>query len=290
MRSMTGFGVGEAPLADGALSLEARSVNHRYLDVRVRMPRDLAEHGLYVEQLARAKVSRGRLEISVHHTASAGGALVLDKARAQAVLKGLREVAQELGIHEPVPLSVLGSVPDLFVPTGERDPEAVRGALSTTLERALVALDEMRKVEGRNLGADLRARLGDVASHVARIGQRAPEVVVHCRVRFRERIERLLDGSGQRLEVSRFEQEVALLADHMDVAEELTRLGSHCGQFSKLLEADEPVGRRMDFLLQEMSREVNTVGAKSADAEIALRVVELKAELERMREQVQNVE
>jgi uncharacterized protein (TIGR00255 family) len=287
---MTGIGTGDAPLAGGRVSLEARSVNHRFLDVRVRLPREFTEHTAFLEQAARARLSRGRVEVLVHLDGTGAPALVIDKARAAAALRALSELRDELGLDAPVPLSLLSAVPDLFVVPGQGDPDAVRAALGAALDAALGALDAMRASEGRNLHADLVARLATVRALAADVAALAQGLAERHRRRLRARVARLLDGTDVVLDPSRLEQEVALFAEHADVAEELTRLASHCGHFDALLGASEPVGRKLDFLLQEMAREVNTIGAKASEAEVAFRVVELKAELERMREQVQNVE
>lgn len=290
LRSMTGFGVGEAALGTGRIALEIRSVNHRFLDVRVRLPRELSEHSTYLEQLARARLSRGRVELYVRFDGPSLGTLVIDKRRAMEAIRALQELRDELGLTEPVPLSVLGSIPDLFVSPAQSDPDAVRASLQTALEGALAAMDQMRRAEGEHLRADLQARLNTVESLANEIAGLSEGLAERYRRRLRERIQRLLEGQETLLDPGRLEQEVALLADHVDVSEELTRLGCHCRQFGMLLGSDEPVGRRLDFLLQEMAREVNTIGSKANEADIAFRVVELKAEIERMREQVQNVE
>lgn len=288
MRSMTGFGVGEAATAAGRLVVESRSVNHRFLDVRVKLPRELGDHQVFVEQLARARLARGRVDIQVHCEGCGRAPVTLDRARAVAVLRDFQAVADELGIPGPVPLSVLANVPDLFLQGSDRDPERTRAALTAAVERSLDDLDLMRAREGAHLTADVTRRLDVVSGLVRSVAQRADGMVARHRARFRERLERLLDGA--RLDVTRLEQEVAILADHADVAEELTRLECHREQLARLFASGEPVGRRMDFLLQEMAREVNTIGAKAAEGEVALAIVELKAEIERMREQAQNIE
>lgn len=287
---MTGFGVGESLLGSGRIFVEARSVNHRFLDVRVRLPKELGEHGTFLEQLARSKLTRGRLEISVRFDGPASGALVLDRRRAFAAMRALMDLRDELGLSDAVPLSLLASVPDLFVNPSSEDPENARRALAASLEVALTGLEKMRVAEGANLHADLRERLRTVRSLATEITGFASELSERYRKRLGERVARLLEGREHMVDKSRLELEIALIADHSDVTEELTRLSSHCGQFAQLLEPNDPAGRRMDFLLQEMAREVNTIGSKSSEADVGLRVVELKAELERMREQVQNVE
>lgn len=287
MRSMTGFGVGEASGPSGRLVAEARSVNHRFLDVRVRVPRELGEHQLFVEQVVRSRMTRGRVDVTVH-AEGAAGAVGLDRARALAALRDFQAVADAFGAGERASLGLLAMVPEVFVPAAGREPEAARGALRAAVEGALDALEAMRSREGEALGADLRGRLEAAAGHADAVRSRAEGMVERLRSRLRERVERLVAGAG--LDETRLAQEVALLADRADVAEELTRLACHRAELARLFEATEPVGRRVDFLLQEMAREANTIASKSSEGEVAVAVVALKAELERMREQAQNVE
>jgi uncharacterized protein (TIGR00255 family) len=290
MRSMTGFGLGEAPLAGGKLAVEIRGVNHRFLDVRVRAPRDLAELGALVEQLARERLSRGRYEVAMRTEGLALGAPVLDRERARAAYKALCELRDELAPGSEVPLSLLGAMPDLFVPAVDRESDRLREAIRTAFDAALSALDAMRAREGGALHEDLTRRLEKVRRLAGDVEKRAPDVVEAHRKRLRDKADRLRASAEIEVETARLEQELVLFAERSDVCEELTRLESHCRQLAGLLACDEPVGRRIDFLLQEMAREANTIGAKSPDAQIAHAVVEVKAEIERMREQVQNVE
>ena len=186
---------------------------------------------------------------------------------------------------------MLASIPDLFVPAIEREGAAIRDGLARAWDGAVRALDAMRLLEGEALGRDLLARLGAVEVLAARIAERAPLVVELAKKRLVERAQRLRLAADLGADGARLEQEIAVFADKMDIAEELTRLSTHCAHFASLLEgAEGAVGRRLDFLLQEMAREANTVGAKSQDAAIAHSVVDLRAEIERMREQVQNLE
>ena len=296
MRSMTGFGIGEAPLAgesspsSGKLSVEIRAVNHRYLDVRVRAPNQLPDLATAVETLARERLTRGRFDVTVRVEASALGAVSIHKERARSVFAALVALRDELAPGMDVPLSLLGAVPDLFVPAIEQNGDAVRAAVSVAFDSALGALDEMRLREGHALGDDILRRLVTVRKLARSVDERAPFVVQIYKKKLNERAERLRLASDVALDPGRLEQEVALYADRVDICEELTRLESHVSHFESLLASPDAVGRRLDFLLQEMAREANTVGAKSQDAGIAHSVVELKAEIERMREQVQNIE
>lgn len=290
MRSMTGFGLGEAPLGGGKLAIEIRGVNHRFLDVRVRVPRELGDLAAFVEQVAREKLTRGRYEVAVRIDGVALGAPALDRDRARAAFRALCELRDELAPGSDVPLSLLGTIPDLFVSSVEREIDRVRDSMRRAFDAAVAALDAMRAREGTALQEDLVKRLERVRRMARDVEKRAPEVVEAHRKRLRERADRLRAATEIDVDAARLEQEIAMFAERSDVCEELTRLESHCAQFAALLSSDEAIGRRLDFLLQEMAREANTVGAKSPDAQIAHAIVEVKAEIERMREQVQNVE
>jgi uncharacterized protein (TIGR00255 family) len=290
MRSMTGFGLGEVPLASGKLGVEIRGVNHRFLDVRVRVPRELGELGGFVEQVARERLTRGRYEVAVRVEGTALGVPVLDRDRARAAFKALSELRDELAPGSEVPLSLLAAIPDLFVSSVDRELDLVREATRRAFDVAAVALDQMRAREGGALSDDLIKRLEHVRRLARDIERRSPDVLDAHRKRLRERADRLRIAAEIDVDATRLEQEIAMFAERCDISEELTRMESHCSQFASLLGGDEAIGRRLDFLLQEMAREANTVGAKSPDAQIAHAIVEVKAEIERMREQVQNVE
>ncbi len=289
MKSMTGFGVGESTTPVGRLVVEVRAVNHRFLDVRVRAPRELGDLVSFAEQLGRERLSRGRIEVGIRLEASGGQAVTLDSERAKAAYRALSALRDELSPNSEVPLSLLAAVPDLFSPTSDRERDTMRAAYRRAFDHAVHALESMRADEGRALCDDLRARLAGVRRAADAIAARAPQLVELSHKRLRSRLARLL-GPDVPLDPGRLEQEIAVLADRSDVSEELTRLASHCAQFEALFESTEACGRRLDFLLQEMVREVNTIGSKAQDAEVAHLVVEAKSELERMREQVQNVE
>jgi uncharacterized protein (TIGR00255 family) len=258
--------------------------------VRVRVPRELGDLPGFVEQLARERFTRGRLEVAVRLDGGGLGAASLDKDRARAAFEALRELRDELAPGTEVPLSLLAAIPDLFVPAAEREGDRVREATRAAFEAAVRGLDAMRAREGQALRDDLVRRLARLRTLASEIARRMPEVLEIHRKRLRERAERLRATTEVYVDSARLEQEVAIFADRSDISEELTRLASHFDQFTSLLALEEAVGRRLDFLLQEMAREANTLGAKSPDAQVAHAVVEVKAEIERMREQVQNVE
>jgi len=289
MKSMTGFGSGEATLGAGKVVLDARSVNHRHLDVRVRLPPELLESCLFVEQRARERLSRGRFDIAVRYE---GPSLLprLDFDRARAIYRELERLRDELAPGAEVPITAIVGMPDLYVAPSSFGADATQRALALALDTALGKLDEMRTREGTALASEIASRLGACRRLHAAIQERLPAVLRAAESRLRARIERLGREASVVLDAGRLETEIALLADRTDVTEELVRLGSHFDQLASMLDATDPSGRRLDFLLQEMAREANTIGAKSQDAELGHLVVELKSDIERMREQVQNVE
>jgi uncharacterized protein (TIGR00255 family) len=294
IRSMTGFGRAALDAAGASFTVELRSVNHRHLDMSVRLPRPLA--GLEVElrrALARRFV-RGKIDVVVATpTAGARPDLELDRALADRYVAFARALSEQHGLPAELRAAdVLGLPGVARVLEHALDEAELRPVLLAAVERAAEQADAMRVAEGAALDRELRGRLGAVAALAREVSARAGEVAAAARERLRKRAEQLSKETGLADE-ARLAQEVVAAADRMDVTEEVVRLGSHVAQFEAALAAAAPdagVGRRLEFLLQEMSREVNTIGAKSGDAPLAHRVVDLKTELERIREQVMNVE
>ncbi|WP_242361543.1 YicC/YloC family endoribonuclease [Anaeromyxobacter sp. SG17] len=290
IRSMTGYGAGHGAAAGEELDVEVRSVNHKFCEVKVRLPREYAALELEAAKAVKDRLARGSVDVSIRRAAGAGGlAPRVDVQLAEAYARAFAELQVRLGLAAGATLADILAA-DGVVRLDERDVnlDGAREALRAGLGAALEALVEMRAREGEALARDLAARLATVEALAARVAVLAPQAVEHHRARLEERLAELTRGVA--LDPARLAQEVALLADRSDVAEELTRLASHAAQVRALLGGGEPAGRKLDFLVQEMHREVNTVGSKSQSAEIAGVVVALKAEIERMREQVQNVE
>jgi len=289
MRSMTGFGCGEAELDGNKLTCELRALNHRFLDVRVRMPDELAAHGFFVEQIARERLSRGRFDIGVRLDEGAGTAR-FSTTRARAVYESLLRLRDELAPGTEVPVAVLASVPQLLVDSSHSSKHGLEHALTSAFEAALGRLDQMREREGQALARELGERLAalrELANGAKALSHGSAERQL---ARLRERVARLLSEAAMSPDAGRLETELALMADRSDVTEELVRLASHFDQFLALLGDATPIGRRLEFLLQEMSREANTLGSKSQDVKLSHLVVDIKSQLEKIREQVQNVE
>lgn len=295
IQSMTGFGRAAFRVGERSFEIEVRSVNLRHLDARLRLPRALASLEHELRARIQERFQRGKIDCSI---ATPGGEspaprLEVDREAARAYLR----VARALEAEEGVP-GTLGSAELLALPGVARlvEPEwqsdELRGAVLPALDAALDGLAAMRAAEGEALARELESRLLRLAELADALAGRAGEVAQAVRERLRRRA-RQLEAEVGAIDEGRLHQELALAADRIDVTEEIVRLRSHVEQFRKALGAGgpgQPAGRRLDFLLQEMAREANTLGAKGADAEAAHAVVELKTELERMREQVQNVE
>jgi uncharacterized protein (TIGR00255 family) len=290
IRSMTGFGAGRGAVNGEEVDVEVRSVNHKYCEVKVRLPREMSALEHEVVRSVKDRLARGGVDVAVRRTAA--GSLVaprVDVALAESYARAFAEVQARLGLPGQVTLADVISAEGV-VRLDERmvDTDVVGEALRRAVAAALGQLVTMRAREGEALARDLASRLEALGGLVDRIAALAPEAVESYRARLSERIADLTRGVA--LDPARLAQEVAVFADRTDVAEEITRLKSHAGQVRALLDVSEPVGRKLDFLVQEMHREANTIGSKSQHAGIAGLVVALKAEIERMREQVQNVE
>lgn len=290
LHSMTGFGVGSAALREGTVFVEIRSLNHRFVDVRVRVPSELGEHAFYMEQSLRNRLDRGRFDVTVRTEGATAGVSQIDMNRARAAYAALCQLRDDLAPGSRVPISVLTSLPELFTPPSLGVDDQIRSALDLAVARALERMNEMRAREGNTLRRELHELLSQANALCKNIQARSAGAAQAQRLRLKERIERLLSEIPVEIDPGRLESEVAFLADKSDIAEELARLRCHFEEFGRLLESTGPVGRRLDFLLQEIARESNTVGAKSADAPVSHLIVELKSVIERMREQVQNVE
>ena len=290
IRSMTGFGSGRAATGGEEVVVEVRSVNHKFCEVKVRLPRELNSIELEITRAVKDRLARGGVEVTVRR-AGPGGAMAprVDAALAEAYARAFAEVQARVGLHGQVSLSDIISAEGVVrLDDREADVDAARAAAEKALILALEALTAMRVREGEALRRDLDARLATVEALVARVEVLAPVAVEHHQARLAERVLELTRGVP--IDQGRLAQEIALLAERTDVAEEVTRLRSHLGQARQLLGSGEPAGRKLDFLVQEMHREANTIGSKSQHADISTVVVGLKAEIERMREQVQNVE
>ena len=290
--SMTGFGRGMAAQDGREMTVELKSVNHRYLDLSFRMPRHISFAEDTLRTALNDSLSRGHVDVYVNYrnTRSDAKEVRIDTALLGAYLKSVKAAAAELREENDMTLSNALRLPDVTdIVEAYEDDEAVKALTKEAVDKAIAELITARRGEGERLANDLTERLATVDELRGKIETRAPMVVEEYRIKLNERIEAMLGGTVE-VDAQRLSTEVALFADKASIDEELVRLKSHTAQARELLSQSEAAGRRLDFVVQEMNREFNTIGSKANDAEIAKLVILGKAELEKIREQVQNIE
>ncbi len=289
--SMTGYGKGETSSDGLAVSIELRSVNHRYADISIKSPRFLMPFENELRKLIGQKLKRGKIDLFIQADFSGelGQKPVLNKPLAEAYMQLFSDLSQHCKLSSDIPINLLASQRDV-ISVQEQLPdeqEAIR-LIREAVEAGLEKIVSMRQAEGEAMQLDMQERLAALKGYLAIVEQRAPVVVCEWQQKLKDRLARLPDDVS--FDPQRVAQEIAVFADRCDISEEVTRFRCHIDQFELLFQADEPVGRKMDFLSQELNREANTMGSKANDAELARTVVEIKAELEKVREQIQNIE
>ncbi len=291
LRSMTGFGASALEANGWELEAEVRSVNHRHLLIKIRLPVDLTAFEGDIETLVKEKLERGSVSVIVHaERTGAAHRVEIDETLAQNYQRRIERLARRLGRAERIPLPALLALPGVVAPEERRSVKAgLRRALLRVAGAALERMIEMREAEGRTIQDDLGRHAQAIRDLVERMEKRMPRVLRDHQRSLKRRVEELLNGL-QRLEASDLAREIALLADRLDVSEELARIASHLDQLEKYIARGGRVGRQLDFLVQELFREINTVGSKCSDARVAYWVIEAKTHVERLREQVQNLE
>lgn len=291
IKSMTGYGRARMTLNKRDITVEVRSVNNRYLDCTVKMPRIYTFAEDAIKQRVQKAISRGKVDvfISVDATAADVAKVSVNRELAAGYAAALRELAGVCGTEPHVTPEQLSRFPDILTVTkADEDLETVSADLCTVLDEALTAYNAMRAVEGTRLAEDILGRLSTIVDYTAQVEKRSPETVREYREKLTSRMQEVLQSTS--IDPQRILTEAAIYADKVAVDEETVRLRSHVAQLRTMVASDEPMGRKMDFLIQEVNRESNTIGSKCNDVEIARVVVGLKAEVEKMREQVQNVE
>lgn len=291
IRSMTGFGRGESQGDGKTFIVEIKTVNHRYSDVFVKMPRNISFLEDKIRELVSKSVSRGKIDvyISFEEFGEDSKTVVLDEALAKAYLNTLMQARDKFGLKDDLSISLLTRLPDVLkVEKAEEDEGKIWGLLKVSLEKALQSLVTMRENEGQELKNSLFDRSEYIENVLKNIVERAPEVIKEYKHKLETRLNDILEQKT--IDENRFAMEVAIFADRCSIDEEIVRLGSHLGQLREALQLQQPVGRKLDFLVQEMNREINTIGSKANDLVITRNVVEIKSEIEKIREQIQNVE
>jgi len=292
MKSMTGFGRGSAAGENFTVAVDLKTVNNRFLDIHLRMGTELSGLEALVKRRISTRLARGRVDVSITFERSGEVAYELNRPLIAGYISALRAMQREFEISGEPDINVLARLPGAMQPVrDDLDDEMIAG-VERAIDAALGELEQMREREGEELKAEMRARLDDIDRHVPVIEAAAGSMVDAYRTRLQRRIGELLVRNGQGVEVDpgRLAQEVAYLADRSDVSEEVVRLKSHLVQFREALESEGDTGKRLDFLLQELNREANTVLSKSTDLSIKEAALEIKAAVEKLREQVQNVE
>lgn len=291
IRSMTGFGRGSSSGLGYTFSLEIKSVNHRFCEVVVRLPRQLAALESRIKTEVQKRVNRGRLDVYVNFevTEEREKNVKVDKRLAAAYYAALREIQSELNLKDDCDSQFLARMPEVLkLEEQENDEDEYWQYCNDALEQSILSLLEMKRDEGQRLAEDLIYRIGLIRGFIQEIEEKADEVVLEYRTRLEERLKELIPNDD--VDFSRLATEVVLFAERSNITEELVRLASHLTQFEQDLSRGGAVGRKLDFIIQEMNREINTIGSKASNYFISNRVVEVKSQLEKIREQVQNIE
>ena len=291
IKSMTGYGRAVETVNGREFSVELRSVNNRYLDCTVKLPRSVSFAEEAVKQAVKASVSRGKVDvfISIKSENSDDTKITLNTSVLEGYLTAMRQMVNEFGVRDDISVSTVSRQPEVFsVEKPEVDEDQLKSDLMSVVDKALAGYDAMRAVEGQALDADLRRRGNTILELVSQVEAGNAQTVVDYRTRLENKLKEVLANTA--IDESRILTEAAIFADKVAVDEETVRLRSHLQQMNSMLTAGGAVGRKLDFLLQEMNREANTIGSKCTDVKLARIVVDIKAELEKIREQTQNIE
>ncbi len=291
IRSMTGYGRGEYENGGRKYVVEIKTVNHRYADIYIKVPRQIFFLEDRVRQAVSRSLSRGKIDVYVNYESNEENSklVVIDDVLAESYINAVKLLRDNYGLQDDISTSLIARFPDVLkVEKAEEDAEVIWEGLKVALDEAIGYVIKMRESEGEELKKDFLKKAAYVESLVEEISNRAPEVVKDYKQRLEARIKELLEQ--QTIDESRLAMEVAIFADRCSIDEELVRIKSHINQLREILEMDQPIGRKLDFLIQEMNREINTIGSKANDLIITKNVIEIKSEIEKMREQIQNVE
>lgn len=290
IKSMTGFGKYSASFENREYQIEIKSVNHRYLDISIKLPRQLSYLEETIKKVVNKKVKRGKIDIifTFENYSEEGRNVIINKELAKSYIKQLKEIANEENISSNIEVTDIAKFPDVLNIKIEQDDDIIKNEASIVLENAINQLIEMRSIEGNKIAEDLLKRIEAIDEKVIKISEKSTGLIQEYVVKLEGRIKEILQTDD--IDKSRIAQEVVIYADKCSIEEEVTRLKSHVLQFKNLLQSDDAVGKKLDFLVQEMNRETNTIGSKSSCLEITNGVIDIKTELENIREQIQNIE
>ena len=290
IKSMTGYGKANISKNLREYQVEVKSVNHRYLDVSVKMPRSLSYLEEEIKKAVSAKVTRGKVDVFItfNNNSLEGREIKINTEIARMYIKELRDLAESEGIVADIPVTEISKLPDVLTIQNNQDDETIKNELLEVTNKAIENLVGMRQVEGEKIAQDLLARIQEIEEKVKKISSLSTGLIDEYVVKLNTRIKELLQD--QEIDEARLAQEVVIYADKCSIEEEVTRLNSHIYQFRELLNTNEAVGKKLDFMIQEMNRETNTIGSKANNLEITNEVINMKTQLENIREQVQNIE
>ena len=287
---MTGYGKSNMSKNLREYQVEIKSVNHRYLDVSIKMPRSLSYLEEEIKKAVSAKLTRGKVDVFVtfNNNSLEGRDIKINTEIARMYIKELRDLAESEGIVADIPVTEISKLPDVLTIQNNQDDETIKNELLEVTNKAIENLVGMRKIEGEKIAQDLFTRIQDIDGKVKKISSLSTGLIEDYVVKLNTRIKELLQD--QEIDEARLAQEVVIYADKCSIEEEVTRLNSHVYQFRELLNSNEAVGKKLDFMIQEMNRETNTIGSKANNLEITNEVINMKTQLENIREQVQNIE
>ena len=290
IKSMTGYGKASLSVENREYQIEIKSVNHRYLDMNIKMPRAISYLEEEVKKTIMSQIKRGKIDVFVtfENNSTEGRKIQINKEIASIYIKELKKLAEEENILANIEVTEISKYPDVLSIQNEQNEEKIKQELIEVTNQATQKLVEMRSVEGRKMAQDLLQRVEEVQQKVAEISTQSTGLIKDYVVKLESRIKEILPN--HEIDQNRLAQEVVIFADKCSVQEEIIRLNSHIAQFKNFLQAEENIGKKLDFLIQEMNRETNTIGSKANCLEITNKVIDIKTQLENIREQIQNIE
>ena len=291
IKSMTGYGKSILEINARKYQVEIKSLNHRYLDISIRMPKQLSYLEETIKQQISSKISRGKIDvfISWENNSIEGRNIKINTELAKAYIEELRKLAKEENLSDNIEVNDIAKYPDVLIVQENQEDETIKNEIIEVVNKAVNNLVEMKQNEGIKIAEDLQKRLDYIQEEVNKVKEFSTGLINEYIVKLEERIKELLPNN-QEIDKNRLMQEIVIYADKCSIEEEVTRLNSHIGQFKEFLKSDETVGKKLDFIIQEMNRETNTIGSKSNNLNITNGVIDMKTEIENLREQVQNIE
>ena len=291
IKSMTGYGKSTLEINSRKYQVEIKSLNHRYLDISIRMPKQLSYLEETIKQQISSKISRGKIDvfISWENNSIEGRNIKINTELAKAYIEELRKLAEEENLSDNIEVNDIARYPDVLIVQENQEDETIKNEIIEVVNKAVNNLVEMKQNEGIKIAEDLQKRLDYIQEEVNKVKEFSTGLINEYIVKLEERIKELLPNN-QEIDKNRLMREIVIYADKCSIEEEVTRLNSHIGQFKEFLKSDETVGKKLDFIIQEMNRETNTIGSKSNNLNITNGVIDMKTEIENLREQVQNIE